>query len=101
MEIRRGGCGGGLGIVAGDGEDVLDAESIHVFKGGAQIQAITADAGEMNVGREAAGARGGAYANGVLAEGSAGRKLAMMPPATTAGTRGQVGRDLEAGGLRA
>ncbi len=69
VEIEDRGRGGGVGgfwIVAGDGEDVFDGEGVEIFEGFAEGEAVEAGAGEVDIGSEAAGAGGGADADGVV-----------------------------------
>src|SRR5665213_3838626 len=97
MEVGGRSGGSGLGIIAGDREDVLDADAVHVFEGGAQVEAIAADAGQVNIGREAAGTGGGADADGILAEGSAGETGDAS--SDYGGDTGQVRGDFEQAGF--
>src|SRR5262249_56843256 len=66
------GCVGGCGVVAGEGENVLDAESGKVLESALSVSAGAIDASEVNVGSEAACASSGADADRIVAEHSAG-----------------------------
>ena len=58
VEIEHRGLVGGARVVAGQREDVFEVERVHVVQGLGELAAVLADARQVNVGRQAARARG-------------------------------------------